>query len=167
MARVLTESQKEERYGPVVIEVTSKHEPDRIYQVRQHHETRAYSCNCTGWAFRKVCKHVIAAQGAEGLKPGEAGLVPGLGVVRPPTPVAQQPKRRTPSKEQAQFAASIVAEMAAVGLCAAGTSERGRAARLVAGLMVDRGFYPDGKAPINAAQTGVSSALGVRRIVLD
>lgn len=52
----MTDQQKESQYGPVVARLSSKSDPDKIYEVR--YRDGRHSCQCNAWRFRKTCRHV-------------------------------------------------------------------------------------------------------------
>jgi hypothetical protein len=99
----MTEQEKLFKYGPVVAIVQSGSQPDKKYEVRHHSGTNTYSCQCKGWAIRKVCTHTRVTSGDTTIKI----KAPTVGVVRP-APVPQRPDLHVVSVNLAE---SIVGKM--------------------------------------------------------
>jgi hypothetical protein len=65
----MTKPQLDIKYGKIIGSYPSKSTPNKVYEVRMVvrrpqsvYNIQNFSCNCQGWARRRICRHVKIAQ---------------------------------------------------------------------------------------------------------
>lgn len=161
----MTSAAVETRYGPVVAVVGSESEPGKQYEVRRAFDG-TMSCQCMGYRFNRMCKHIIGTQLDMGIMPTQSGKKHvALPKIKTP-PVSHRPQRSTPH-EQPSVTARIQQEATAVATKIRNTTMAEQAAIGLVEAAI-RKFMATVAAPVaDAMQPALVTEGSVRMIILE